>query len=173
MANYRIPEGINMFKVYDSSNQVRGVTGEIEIPEFAEAVNTISASGMLGEYEASMLGQFPSMAITIPFAQLDEQEFFQIIESEEDLTLRAMIQTREIATSRKVFTPLSMVVGGPTKSYKLGVIKRGAITDSSITKEVHRMKIIVNNVKCLDYDKFNMIYVVNGRDMFADIRGML
>ena len=175
MANtgYRIPEGINMFQVYNDTNRVIGISGDVTLPKFAYKTASINPAGMAGEYEAPMIGQIASQSMEIPFKQIDEQEFFDMVASEKDVVLRASVQTRKLESNEVVMVPMTVVVRGITKEYDLGTVKKNDSMDASITKEITYIKITINNVVCLEYDKFNNIYILQGKDQFEKLRSML
>lgn len=167
---YRIPEAVNLFNVYNGTNRQIGVTGSVNLPEFSYSTNTISVAGMAGEYEAPVIGHVGSQKIEIPFAQIDEQEYFSMVAGTKDIILRANVQARNIDTSEPEFVPMVVTIRGATASYKLGKVEKGKTMDASITKEVAYIKVVINNVNCLEFDKFNSIYILNGVDQFEKVR---
>lgn len=171
--SYRIPESINNFNVYNKTNRIVGVTGAVAIPDFAFLTNTISMAGMAGEYDAPVIGQVGSQKMEIPFAQIDEQTYFKIVKSEEDITLRASLQTRDVETSKIENVPIVIVVRGATTEFKPGSIEKGKAVNASITKEVAYIKIMINNVVCLELDKFNSIFIIDNEDLFAKVRAQI
>lgn len=170
---YRIPEAVNCFNVYNGTNRQTGVTGNVELPSFAYLTNSISAAGMAGEYEAPVIGHIGSQSMKIPFSQIDEQEFFAVVESEEDIVLRASIQTRDVETSKIEFVPMKVTIRGATKEFELGSVEKGKMMNASVTKEIAFIEIIINNVVCLKLDKFNSVYILNNKDIFKEVRGMI
>lgn len=171
--SYRIPEAVHGFRVYNGANRIIGATGKIELPEFSHLTNTLNLAGMLGEYEAAVMGQVKSQKMDIPFAQIDETEYFKIIESSDDIVLRVSLQTRNMETNMVEMVPMKVTVRGNTIDFKLGTIEKGAMMDASITKEIHYIQIMINGKNCLELDKFNEKYVVNGKDMLEKVRGMM
>lgn len=170
---YRIPESINLFNVYNGTNKLVGNTGAVELPSFAYITNTISLSGMAGEYDAPVLGHIGSQKIKIPFAQIDEIDYFSMVEGESDIVLRASVQTRQVDSSKIEMVPMAITVRGATTEYELGTVEKAKAMNASITKEVAYIKIVINNVVCLELDKFNSVYIVNGKDMFEKVRSFL
>ncbi len=170
---YRIPESINIFNVYNGTNKLVGNTGAVELPSFAYITNTISLSGMAGEYDAPVLGHIGSQKIKIPFAQIDEIDYFSMVEGESDIVLRASVQTRQVDSSKIEMVPMAITVRGATTEYELGTVEKAKAMNASITKEVAYIKIVINNVVCLELDKFNSVYIVNGKDMFEKVRSFL
>ncbi|MGB8452730.1 MAG: phage major tail tube protein [Anaerocolumna sp.] len=170
---YRVPEAVNLFNVYNGTNRLVGNTGAVELPSFTYTTNTISLSGMAGEYDAPVLGHVGSQKIKIPFAQIDELEYFAMVEGESDIILRANIQTRQVDSSKIEMVPMVVTVRGATTEFELGTMEKAKAMNASITKEVAYIKIIINNIVCLELDKFNSIYIVNGKDMFEKVRSQI
>ncbi len=173
MAGYRVPEAVNLFNVYNGTSRQVGVTGSVELPSFAYLTNTISAAGMAGEYEAPVIGHIGSQTLKIPFGQIDEQEFFAMVGGENDIVLRAAIQTRQVDSSVIEMVPMAITIGGATKEFEPGTVEKGKAMSASITKEVARIKIVINNFVCLELDKFNSTFIINGVDIFAKVRAMV
>lgn len=167
---FKIPEAVHGFNVYNGANRIIGITGAVELPSFQYITNTISLAGMPGEYDAPVIGHVASQKMKIPFTTLDETSFFAMVEGEEDIVLRASIQTRELSTSKTDRVNMVVTVRGITTEYELGSMEKAKVMSSTITKEVTYIKIVIGNVVCLEYDKFNMIYIVNGKDMLAKVR---
>ena len=74
MANI-IPEVLNHFNIYNGANALVGVSGEVELPELEAITDTVEGTGVLGEIEDPVTGQFSSATIKIPFAVLYSDMF--------------------------------------------------------------------------------------------------
>lgn len=85
-----IPEVLNHFNIYNGANALVGVSGEVELPELEAITDTVEGTGVLGEIEDPVTGQFSSATIKIPFAVL-YSDMFSIVNTTEPplLTLRA------------------------------------------------------------------------------------
>ena len=70
-----IPEVLNHFNAYQKGTKLVGISGEVELPELKSITDTIEGSGVMGEIEDPVTGQFESMKIKIPFATLYESIF--------------------------------------------------------------------------------------------------
>lgn len=168
-----IPEAVHSYNVYNGTNKIVGTTGAVELPGFQYITNTISLAGMPGEYDAPVIGHVASQKMKIPFTMIDEKSYFAMVEGEEDIVLRANIQTRDIEKSKTSIVNMVVTIRGITTEYNLGSMEKGKLMNSDITKEITYIKIVIGNVVCLEYDKFNNIYIVNGKDMFEKVRANL
>lgn len=90
-----IPEVLNHFNIYNGANALVGVSGEVELPELEAITDTVEGTGVLGEIEDPVTGQFSSATIKIPFAVL-YSDMFSIVNTTEPplLTLRDLCSAR-------------------------------------------------------------------------------
>ena len=77
-----IPEVLNHFNIYNGANALVGVSGEVELPELEAITDTVEGTGVLGEIEDPVTGQFSSATIKIPFAVL-YSDMFSIVNTTE------------------------------------------------------------------------------------------
>ena len=171
--SYIIPEKVHSFNVYDGVSKLVGISGEVEMPKFSSLSDTISGAGIIGEYDAPTMGAFSSMQINIPFRQMYSGNLFDLIKSQNDLVLRAAIQYNDVTNSKRDTVQMVVTVRGATKEFDPGKIGAGKSTESGITKEIYYIKIAINGVTCIELDKFNSVYVVNGVDMLSKVRSQI
>ena len=72
-----LPEVLNHFNVYNDAEKCIGQTGDIELPELSMMNDTLDGSGVLGEIEDPVTGQFESASSKIKWAVL-KSDFFKI-----------------------------------------------------------------------------------------------
>lgn len=168
--SFKIPEAIHGFNVYNGTNKIVGITGAVELPSFQYITNSISLAGMPGEYEAPVIGHVASQKMKIPFTQIDKDAYFAMVSGEENIVLRSSMQVRDVDTSKMEMENMVVTIRGATIEYELGSLEKAKTMNSTITKEVMYIKVVIENKTCLEYDKFNNIYVVDGKDMFEKVR---
>ena len=127
-----IPEVLNHFNIYNGANALVGVSGEVELPELEAITDTVEGTGVLGEIEDPVTGQFSSATIKIPFAVL-YSDMFSIVTT-------------------------------------LGKVAKGKKMESEVELEILYIKVEINNAVVLELDKLNFVFVLNGKDMLAQIR---
>jgi len=167
-----IPEVINRFNIYnDDAQRLVGVSGEVELPDLEAITDTLETTGVLGEIEDPVTGQFESMEMTIPFAVLYD-EMFSLVDTTAppQLTLRGSMQCMDPKNGHTGYYPVRVVVRGKAKSTTLGTAQKGKKMESSVSLEVMYIMVTINNTKVLELDKLNAIYVLNEKDMMAVIR---
>ena len=167
-----IPEVLNHFNVYnDSAKKLIGISGELELPEMEAITDTLEGSGVLGEIEDPVTGQFSSMKMKIPFAVLYE-DMFSIMNTTKppQLTLRASMQCMDPSTGETGYYPVKNVVRGKASTSNMGKVVKGKKMEPEVELEILYIKIQINNKTVLELDKLNFKYVLNGVDMLAKIR---
>ena len=167
-----IPEVLNHFNVYnDSAKKLIGISGELELPEMKAITDSIEGSGVLGEIEDPVTGQFSSMKMKIPFAVLYE-DMFSIMNTTKppQLTLRASMQCMDPSTGETGYYPVKIVVRGKASTSNMGKVVKGKKMEPEVELEILYIKIQINNKTVLELDKLNFKYVLNGVDMLAKIR---
>ena len=171
MAIAGIPEVINDFNLYLSGGKLGGTTGEVSLPDFEPITSTTSGNGILGEYEAIVLGHFGSMEQEIPFRCINEDYFKMVSPSKSiELTLRGAIQQSERDTMSEGEVGMRVVMSGRPKTFAIGTVKQREGMDSKITPELTRIIVELDGKERVALDKFNSVYRINGVDILAKTR---
>lgn len=133
--------------------------------------DTVEGTGVLGEIEDPVTGQFASATIKIPFAVL-YSDMFSIVNTTEPplLTLRGSMQCTDPKTGATGYYPIRVVVRGKAKTTTLGKVAKGKKMESEVELEILYIKVEINNAVVLELDKLNFVFVLNGKDMLAQIR---
>lgn len=170
---HQIPSKINSFNVYKDDVKLIGISEEVTLPDFESLTETLSGPGILGEIDDPTLGHFQSMEMEIPFRTMDQDMFILSDDSSSvTITLRGGVQYIMDETGASTFKPMCVTVRGKNKGITGGKMKQGTGTASSIKLEVLYIKIQIGDVVEIELDKFNMKYVVHGRDLMEALRNM-
>lgn len=171
MALAGIPEVINDFNLYLRGNKLGGQTGEVALPDFEAITATISGAGILGEFESAVTGHFGSMEQEIPFRCICK-DYFELIDTTTavELTLRGAIQQTDPTTQGVKYVGMRVVFRGRCKKIKIGTVKQREGMDSAIAIELTYVLIEMDGKKKIELDKINPKYVVNNKDLLAQIR---
>ena len=173
MAIAGIPEVINDFNLYLSGNKLGGTTGEVSLPDFEPITSTTSGNGILGEYEAIILGHYGSMEQEVPFRCINEDYFKMVSPSKAvELTLRGAIQQSEKDTMNAGEVGMRVVFRGRCKKIAIGTVKQREQMGSSITLELTYIMVEMGGKEKVCLDKINGIFRVNGEDQLAGIRAL-
>ena len=173
MAIAEIPEVINDFNLYLSGGKLGGTTGEVSLPDFEPITSTTSGNGILGEYEAIVLGHFGSMEQEIPFRCINEDYFKMVSPSKSiELTLRGAIQQSERDTMSEGEVGMRVVFRGRCKKISIGTVKQREQMGSMVSLELTYILIEMDGKERICLDKINTIYRINGVDQLAKIRAL-
>ncbi len=166
------PEVINYFNVYNGGNKLMGITGEISLAELNAKTATVSGAGILGEYNTAVIGMFENIQQEIPFRMIN-QEFFDLMNASKqaEIVMRASIQNVNKSSGGALSTQGMRVVfrGRPT-NFKMGQLKQADLMNASVTLELTYVLLEMGGEKKLELDKLNEIYIVNGKDLLAEVR---
>lgn len=174
MAIAGIPEVINDFNLYLSGGKLGGTTGEVSLPDFEPITSTTSGNGILGEYEAIVLGHFGSMEQEIPFRCINEDYFKMVSPSKSiELTLRGAIQQSERDTMSEGEVGMRVVFRGRCKKISIGTVKQREQMGSMVSLELTYILIEMDGKERICLDKINTIYRINGVDQLAKIRALI
>lgn len=171
MPSAMIPEKIDAYNVYLDDNRLVGISSEVTLPDFEAMTETISGSGILGEYESPATGQFGSMELEIPFRVIYEEiGSIMKISRATSITLRGSMQLTNSETTEIDNVPVRVVVRGKCKKTTTGKLVQAKAMESSVTLEILYILIEVNGVAQVELDKLNFKYVLNGEDQLELIR---
>ena len=149
-----------------------GITGEISLAELKAKTATVSGAGILGEYNTAVIGMFENIQQEIPFRMIN-QEFFDLMNASKqaEIVMRASIQNVNKSSGGALSTQGMRVVfrGRPT-NFKMGQLKQADLMNASVTLELTYVLLEMGGEKKLELDKLNEIYIVNGKDLLAEVR---
>lgn len=168
-----IPERVVNYNVYDDTEKLVGISGEITLPNFEAMTETISGAGIAGEYESAIPGHFTSQTIEIPFRVLMDKSFSLFKNRGRSLVLRAAQQSYDVAQGKSENRPLKITIRYQPKGLNLGKLAVGGMTESTNVLEVLYIKIEENGKTMLEYDKLNFVFIVDGTDLLGEIRRMI
>ena len=165
-----IPEKLNAFNMYNEGEKMIGITGEVELPSFEATTSTVNGAGILGEVDSPNFGHFGSIKQVIPYQTISSDAMNLFESRDQTITLRGDMIYHDTAQGKYKHKGLRVVMRGVPASYKTGKASAGSATDSEITLELSYIKIELDGLTLVELDKYNFIYVVNGKDQLAETR---
>jgi hypothetical protein len=172
-----IPEKINNFNAYlgsvEEATRLVGITDEVTLPDLTNLTESLSLAGMPGSIDSPVLGQYDSMTIEIPFANITTQMLDIAAQDSEPIILRAAQEVVDTATNIKSMKSIVITVRGMTKSIKYGSLKKGGFGNPSLTKEITYYKDEYDGSTLTEIDKWNAGCVVNGVDIGKEIQDLI
>ncbi|MBT2717551.1 phage major tail tube protein [Bacillus sp. ISL-57] len=168
-----IPEKVVAYNVYDDTEKLVGLAGEVTLPNLEAMSETISGAGILGEYDSVNPGHFGSLTIEIAFRTLFQKSFSLMKNRGKTLVLRAAQQSFDVSDGILRQRGLKITLKYTAKGLELGKLAAGAATESKNTLEVLYIKVEENGKTLLELDKLNFIYIVDGEDILKDIKKLI
>lgn len=169
----KIPEQITAFRVYANGTDLIGIAS-VELPELSNLTETISGTGVLGEYESPAVGDFGSTSVTLKWTSLTEKAsrvlnpFLSL-----QLECKASEQQADMQTGAKTSIPVEITIFGTAKKAGSGSLETNKKMENETEIEAVRIEHTVNGKQKLLLDKANMIYAVDGIDIMLPIRANL
>lgn len=170
MNKAQIPELIVNYNVYQDGDGLLGLASEVTLPQFEAMTESVSGAGIAGEYDAVIPGHFGSQTMELQFRAIDEQSFKLMEPRRKTIVLRASQQGYNVTSGEKRYDGLKISVRGMPKSLDGGKIAIGKPTETKVTLEITYYKVEKNGDVLMEYDKLNMIYIINGVDYLEEVR---
>ncbi|MCT8975494.1 phage major tail tube protein [Clostridium sp. CX1] len=168
-----IPEKLNDFRIYvNGSPELKGVA-DLELPSLEAMTETVSGSGIAGEYESPNIGHFQSMQLTINWTVITEDLLEFLKPQMAIIDCRLANQEYNLTKGKHEFKANRVVVRGIPTNNELGKAEKGSPYEGSTEVEVLYLKIEREGKTFIELDKVNYIYIVNGVDYMADLRKAL
>uniref|UniRef100_UPI003FF0CEC7 phage major tail tube protein n=1 Tax=Bilophila wadsworthia TaxID=35833 RepID=UPI003FF0CEC7 len=165
------PEQTIAYRVYYGGTDMLGIAS-VEMPQVQYITETISGSGVAGEYESPAKGMTQSMTAKLSFIS-QTTDFYKLFEPGEQnlLELYASVQQADTATSVRKEIPLKITIVGNLKEGPLGSLETGKKHGNEATLECLRVEIELDGEEVLLIDKPNFIHRVRGNDSLSAVRG--
>ena len=173
ISNNYVPEKINDANCYLDGNKMIGVAASVTLPEINMKTSTTSGMGINGEIDSPTIGQFESMEQEVQFNTLYSSAADMLSPlNTVNLTFRAAQQVYD-KTGGYNFKGLRVVEMGRVKKFNPGKIEKSESMEATVTLELTYILIENDGQKLVEIDKLNGVYIVNGVDMLAEVRGLV
>lgn len=168
----QIPEVINNYNVYNGSgDRLIGITGATQIAELVAKATEISGAGVPGAYNAVVIGHFDSITQTINFRTVTQEGMVDLAPGKNvRLNMRGDLQYSDTSTNEIEHIGVRFVVGGQVKQYSPGNLEAGNNMGASVQVEVTYSLWEFDGTSCVELDKKNNVYRVDGKDLMEAIR---
>lgn len=164
---------INRFNAYKNGKQLIGVAGELNLPEITNLTDSMEGAGTGGNMDIPVVGLVDDMEMEISFMSLCE-DIFTVMDPTEavDITLNGALQGSDAGTGAVKYQQISVSVRGLMKKFTPGKMKSGAKMESSVTLGLSYYKVVLNDKTMIEIDRFNGVYIINGKDVLKEVRDM-
>jgi P2 family phage contractile tail tube protein len=165
----KIPDVLQNFRLYKDDTALIG-TVDIELPELESLTETLSGSGIAGEIESPVTGHTKSLVCKLKYRALTKDLLALAAPKGHLLTARGSVQEYDAGGAAYGSYPVKLVMQGPVKKLGAGKMEPGKKQENGVEVECFYLKISVDDVDCLEIDKLNCKYVVDGVDYLAQTR---
>lgn len=164
---------VNRFNAYKNGKQLIGVAGELNLPEITNLTDTMEGAGTGGNMDIPVIGLIEDMEMEIAFMSLCE-DVFSIMDPTEsaNITLNGGLQGTDSGTGMVKYQQISISVRGMLKKFTPGTMKAGGKMGSSVTLGLSYYKVVMDGKTMLEIDRFNGVYIINGKDVLKEVRDM-
>lgn len=167
------PQQTIAFRIYYGGTDLLGIA-TAEMPQIQYLTETISGSGVAGEYESPVIGMTQSMTAKLSWVS-QTREFYKLFQTDEQalLEMYASVQQVDEASGLRKAIPLKVTILGNTKSSPLGSLEQGKKHGNETEIEVMRLEVELDGAEMLLIDKINFMHRVRGTDSLATVRAHL
>lgn len=166
-----VPEKLIGFRVYRGDGQTFLIgVADCELPEIEPMKETVSGSGIAGEFESPVMGHTGSLSCKLKFRTLTSNAVSLNRHESHHLTFAGSIQSLDGASGQYVPKALRVVVKSLPLKGGLGKLETGKMMDVEHELECIYLKCFLDEQAVLEIDKLNCKYVVDGEDQLALVR---
>ena len=165
----QVPDVLQNFRLYRDDTALIG-TVDVELPELESLTETLSGSGIAGEIESPVTGHFKSLACKLKYRALTQDLLSLAAPKGHLLTARGSVQTYDAGGAAYGSYGVKVVMQGPVKKLGSGKMETGKKQDNGVEVECFYLKIAVDGQDCVEIDKLNCKFVVDGVDYLAATR---
>ena len=159
--------GTTNFEVYDEGMRYLGI-GSCDLPEFSLRAIDVNGAGIAGEMSIGVAGQFENAELTIHFREVSNRFMGLAAYKAHELTLRSAQHLYDAANGNIRQEPLKILVRGIISKIALGKLEQAAETESELTMNIDYIKVWVDGVIQMEFDRFNYIWRVRYKNEVVD-----
>ncbi len=164
-----VPEKLIGFRIYKDDSVLMGV-GDAELPEIEPMKETVSGSGIAGEFESPVIGHTGSLVAKLKFRTLTKDASALAAFAAHQLTFRGSIQVLDSSTGNFAPVGLKVVTKSLPLKFNLGKLETGKMMDTAQEFECVYLKVVLDNEAVLEIDKLACLYKVGDDDVLAKVR---
>lgn len=152
----------------DATNYIG--TADIELPNFEALTETIRGAGLLGEVNAPVKGHYGSQTLKVNFRTLTPDAVRLSETKVHSLDFRGNQQIFDAGKGEYIDQSVVIKTRCVPINFTSGKFSTGASTETANEFEVHYIKIEVGGKVLREFDKFNFVSIVNGKDELEEVR---
>lgn len=167
----KIDEAILRYDVYEGQ-EYKGIS-DIELPSFSPDTIEVYGSGIMGSYDAVLMGMISAMEMKMDFRASTTDTTSLTSPDNHNLTLYVAVQQADGSTRAQNTAGVRYNVVGKPKSVSEGKLSKGSTQGASVTYSLSYFAKYVDGQKVVEVDVLNSIFIWNGKDYFAGVRTAL
>lgn len=168
-----IPIKLAGMSIFLEGSNTDFATGDITLPSLTLRTDSLEGAGILGVADIPTPGHYESMELGITWRTINQTAFSLLSSKVTGLEIRGAFSEFDNTQSALVYKAVKIVVRGMGKGLDLGTLTQNAATDTTNTLEALYLKIFIDGQAAFEFDRFNSISRINGKDDLSDYRKAL
>ena len=165
-----LPRKLKNFNLYNDGNSFMGVVAEFTQPKLMLAMEEWRGGGMLGPVKVDMGLQMLEAEFTV--GGIVKQLMRQFGSARVDGVLMRLVGAYQADDGSGV-DQVEIVMRGRYEEIDMGNAKPGEDTEHKIKAPLSYYKLSINGRVEIEIDMLNAVFLVDGTDRYAEIRGAL
>ncbi|MBQ5345406.1 MAG: phage major tail tube protein [Acidaminococcaceae bacterium] len=167
-----VPEMLRNYRVYEDGYDFIG-TSDVELPTLEALTETIKGAGIAGEIAAPVIGHLGSAETKLNWRTVTNRNISLAAPKAHTLDIRGDEQVYDSTAGEFKTCAVKLLVVGIPKNTGLGKLEPATTTGTSNTLETNYMKLTIDGKDKLEFDKYNYIFKVDGKDYLSESREAL
>lgn len=159
---------LSNFSAWEDATNWLGVV-DVETPNFEALSETIKGAGIAGESTVPVKGHFGPQVLKLNW---------RTITPDSVRLADPKVHTLDFRGNQQLFDPLKGYIDQEVViktrcvplNYNPGKLAAASSTETANEFEVHYYKLVIDGKTVLEFDKFNFVYFVNGKDVMESVR---
>lgn len=162
----------NVFAIDAGHTPMLGVA-MVDLPDLQNETENMAGFGILGTYEAPLIGHFQDADVTFHFHTITQDGYRMGRQTVRAIEVRTSIQFYNTATQQFVPTPARYSFSTFPKAMNFGKIEPNKSQDFTVRLSIIAMIVYLNDARVMQIDKFAGINEMDGVDVLAPVRRQL
>lgn len=158
------------FECYSDGDRLMGLA-TFDMPEIEYLSTDIKGNGIAGEFSVPTRGHLNNLTATLHWRILYENPIqFLAQGTGHMLSLRGAWERCDAATGVRSTHSLRLDMRGHTSKLTMGKWEPGETSETELEMSLDYIKMICDDIKVFEHDKFNFVHEVEGTDYLRDVR---
>ena len=150
-----------------------GDTNSYKRPDIESLTDTIKGAGMMGEIDLPAIGQIGAMEAELSFNKTNAEFIALSAPTAHKIEVRWVTDVLDSSNASIAVEANKEILTVIPKKMSLGDIESNETNEATITMEVLAYEYYIAGKSVIKIDKLNNVFVVNGKDYYANIKKAL